>query len=129
MYSEVFGKSMQDSLSFFRCRRRAEIIKNDNESCKLSKKETIEGPGNLLTRNIHLSLSVRINRNGVWTIWYMKYETKPLEVIPAEAGRELCSKAYDGHMAVIIWVMAVAPPALWTPNQKSARIALDTTQK
>jgi hypothetical protein len=92
-------------------------------------KQKLKASENPLTRNIHLSFSVRMKRNGVWTTWYMKYEIKPLEVIPAEAGRELCSKAYDGHMAVIIWVMAVAPPALWTPNQNNARIPLDTTQR
>jgi hypothetical protein len=37
--------------------------------------------------------------------------------------------AYDGQVAVIICVIAVAPPALCTPNQKRARIPRDITQK
>jgi hypothetical protein len=59
----------------------------------------------------------------------MKYEIIPLVVIPADAGNELCRDAYDGQMAVIICVTAVAPPADWTPNQNKARMPLDTTQK
>ena len=59
----------------------------------------------------------------------MKYETMPFDVIPADAGKELCRNAYEGHIAVIICVTAVAPPADCTPNQNNAKMPLETTAK
>lgn len=44
----------------------------------------------------------------------MKYEIIPLVVMPADADKELCNVAYEGQIAVIICVIAVAPPAVNT---------------
>lgn len=59
----------------------------------------------------------------------MKYDMRPFDVIPADIGRAFYRCAYEGQMAMIICVTAVAPPALCTPNQNKASIPLEATQK
>jgi hypothetical protein len=67
--------------------------------------------------------------NGNCSDQYKKYEIIPAVVMPAEAGKWLSIVAKLGHIAVSILVMHCAPYAVWTPNQKSARIARVTIGK